>query len=45
MVAHGFHKDMDMKYLALNKFDIDLETLFQKVKYKFEKSTVINIGL
>jgi hypothetical protein len=45
MVAHGFHNDMEMKYIALNKYDIDLETLFQKLNRKLQKSTIISIGI
>ena len=45
LLTQGFDKVMEMRYIAINKFDVDLETLFQKLKNKLSKSTIINIGL
>jgi len=45
LVTTGFHEDMNMKFLAVNKFDIDLETLYMKLNKVLRKATIINIGI
>jgi len=45
LVHTGFHEEMKMDFLAINKFDIDLETLYMKLNKVLRKSTIINIAI
>jgi hypothetical protein len=45
LLNYGYHDKLDMDFLVINKGDIDLETLFEKLNRRFQKQTVINIGI
>ncbi|CDW78849.1 serine threonine protein kinase [Stylonychia lemnae] len=45
IISSGFHEEMNMKFIAVNKFDIDLETLYLKLNKTLKKTTIINIAI
>lgn len=45
LITSGYDDNIKMKFLAINKFDVDLETLFMKTGKSLKKSTVITIGI
>eukprot|EP00347_Sterkiella_histriomuscorum_P013478 403364561 len=46
LIASGMDDDnLQMRYLAINRFDIDLENLFMKTNKVLQKSTILAIGI